>query len=49
MIAGNTYNLLKEHLIALGDSAQWVQGTVRTPVIAVDQVNVVGQTRVTKR
>jgi len=43
MIAGNTYNLLKEHLIALGDRAQWVHGTVRTPAIAVDQVNVVGQ------
>ncbi|MEA3356407.1 MAG: TldD/PmbA family protein [Candidatus Bipolaricaulota bacterium] len=43
MIAGNTYNLLREHLIALGDRAQWVHGTVRTPMIAVDQVNVVGQ------
>jgi len=43
MIAGNTYNLLKDHLIALSDSARWVHGTFNTPTIAVDAVSVVGQ------
>jgi len=43
MIAGNTYTLLKDHLIALSSAARWVHGTVHTPTVAVDQVNVVGQ------
>ncbi len=43
MIAGNTYTLLKDHLIALSNAESWVHGTLHTPVIAVDQVNVVGQ------
>ncbi len=42
MIAGNTYTLLKEHLIALSSEARWAHGTLYTPAIAVDQVNVVG-------
>ncbi len=43
MIAGNTYTLLKDHLIALSNAASWVHGTLHTPAIAIDQVNVVGQ------
>lgn len=43
MIAGNTYTLLKDHLIALGEEARWAHGILRTPTIAVDAVNVVGQ------
>ncbi len=43
MIAGNAYTLLKDHLIALSSAASWVHGALLTPVIAVDQVNVVGQ------
>jgi len=43
MIAGNTYALLKDHLIALSNAAGWAHGTLHTPAIAVDQVNVVGQ------
>ncbi len=42
MIAGNTYALLKDHLIALSNAAGWTHGTLHTPAIAVDQVNVVG-------
>ncbi len=43
MIAGNAYTLLKDHLLALGSTASWAHGTLHTPVIAVNQVNVVGQ------
>lgn len=43
MISGNTYTLLKDNLIALSSAARWAHGTVHTPAIAIDQVNVVGQ------
>ena len=43
MIAGNAYTLLKDQLIGLGNAASWAHGTLHTPVIAIDQVNVVGQ------
>lgn len=43
MIAGNTYALLKDQLIALSNAAGWAHGTLLTPAIAVDQVNVVSQ------
>ena len=43
MIAGNTYVLLKDNLIALGNSPTWVLGAVNTPPIAVDGVSVIGQ------
>jgi len=45
MIAGNTYALLKENLIALGNEASWGRGMLNTPAIAVDGVNVVGQVK----
>jgi PmbA protein len=40
MIAGNVYELLKERLLALGDRAEWLGGTMRAPALAVDGVNV---------
>ncbi|MEA1870808.1 MAG: TldD/PmbA family protein [Candidatus Bipolaricaulota bacterium] len=43
MIAGNAYTLLKDHLIALSSAARWAHGTVHTPAIAIDHVNVIGQ------
>ncbi len=43
MIAGNAYELLKDHLIGLGAETEFVHGALRTPMIAVDGVNVVGQ------
>jgi len=43
MISGNTYTLLKDNLIALGNSPTWVLGAVNTPPIAVDGVSVIGQ------
>ncbi len=42
MIAGNSYELLKDHLIGLGKETRFVHGTLSTPMIAVDNVNVVG-------
>ncbi len=42
MIAGNAYRLLKDHLIGIGKEARWTHGAILTPMIAVDQVNVVG-------
>ncbi len=44
MIAGNAYELLKDHLIALGDRAQWVYGMLHAPAIAVDGVGVASKT-----
>jgi len=43
MIAGNTYSLLKENLIALASEPIWVMGALNTPAIAVDGVSVIGQ------
>ena len=43
MISGNSYELLKDNLIALGNSPTWALGAVNTPAIAVDAVNVIGQ------
>ena len=43
MIAGNVYELLKDQLIALGDSAKWFFGIMKTPAIAVDGVGVASQ------
>ncbi len=43
MIAGNSYELLKDNLIALGNSPTWALGAVNTPLIAVNGVSVIGQ------
>jgi PmbA protein len=45
MIAGNVYDLLKNHLIAVGDRPQWanVRLALHTPPIAVDAVSVVSR------
>ena len=43
MISGNSYELLKDNLIALGNSPTWALGAVNTPAIAVGGVNVIGQ------
>jgi len=43
MISGNSYELLKDNLIALGNSPTWALGAVNTAAIAVDAVNVIGQ------
>jgi PmbA protein len=40
MIAGNTYELLKDKLVALSDRDEWVFGVLHTPAIAVDGVGV---------
>lgn len=43
MIAGNVYDLLKDQLIALSDRAEWINGIVHAPAIAVDGVGVASQ------
>ena len=43
MIAGNSYNLLKNNLIVLGNNPMWALGAVNTPAIAVGGVSVIGQ------
>ena len=43
MIAGNIYELLKEHLIGIADHAEWAFGMLRVPAIAVDRVGVASQ------
>jgi PmbA protein len=43
MIAGNAYELLKERLLALGDQAEWVHGSLLVPAVAVDGVGVASQ------
>jgi len=43
MISGNSYNLLKDGLIALGKSPMWALEAVNTPPIAVAGVSVIGQ------
>ena len=43
MIAGNVYDLLKDQLIALSDRAEWYQGILHAPAIAVDGVGVASQ------
>lgn len=43
MISGNSYDLLKDHLIGLGKETRFVHGILSTPMIAVDKVNVVGE------
>lgn len=40
MLAGNSYDLLREHLIGLGTEAEWVYGKLHSPAIAVNHVNV---------
>lgn len=42
MIAGNAYELLRDHLLALGDRPEQVYGLLSTPAIAIDAVSVVG-------
>jgi PmbA protein len=41
MVAGNVYELLKDHLLALGDRAEQVWGSLFVPAIALDGVGVV--------
>ena len=43
MIAGNIYELLKDHLIELGSEPEWVYGLFKAPPILVDGVSVVGR------
>ncbi len=43
MIAGNSYDLLKDHLIGLSKETRFVHGILSTPMIVVDKVNVVGE------
>jgi len=40
MLAGNSYELLRDHVIGFGDTAGWVYGKISCPTIAVDQVSV---------
>lgn len=40
MIAGNSYALLRDHLIGIGNDDSWVYGRVRTPSIALGDVQV---------
>jgi PmbA protein len=40
MLAGNSYDLLRHHLIGLGSHADWVYGQLHCPAIAVNNVNV---------
>jgi len=40
MIAGNSYELLREHLLGVGDDAAWVYGRVRTPSIVLGDVKI---------
>jgi len=40
MLAGNSYELLRDHLIGLGDTAEWAYGKVLCPAIAVNNVSV---------
>ena len=43
MIAGNIHDLLKDQLIALSDRAEWYNGILYAPAIAVDGVGVASQ------
>jgi PmbA protein len=43
MIAGNVYDLLRDQLIALSDRAEWYNGILHAPAIAVDGVGVASQ------
>jgi len=40
MISGNIYRLLRDHLIGVGNDAEWVFGRLRSPSLAVDRVNI---------
>jgi PmbA protein len=40
MIAGNVYDLLKDHLVALASEPEWTSGSIQTPAIVVDGVSV---------
>lgn len=40
MIAGNVYELLKDHLIAIADQPTQVYGWLQVPAIALDGVSV---------
>lgn len=40
MIAGNSYELLRDHLLGVGNDVRWVYGRVRTPSIALGDVQV---------
>ncbi len=40
MIAGNSYQLLKDHLIGLSDRSQWIYGRFRFPALALDGLHV---------
>jgi len=40
MLAGNSYELLRDHLIGIGNTAEWVFGKLSCPAIAVNHVNV---------
>jgi len=41
MISGNTYELLRDGLRALGGEPEWIHGAVHTPPVLLDGVNVV--------
>jgi PmbA protein len=43
MIAGNSYDLLRDHVIGLGNDSAWMYGRFRSPSIALDGVKVAAQ------
>ena len=43
MISGNSYDLLKDHLLGLGSNPQWFVGRLLSPSIAVDGISVVSR------
>ena len=43
MIAGNVYDLLKDHLVALSSEPEWIYGALQAPAIALDGVSVASQ------
>ena len=43
MIAGNVYELLKDHLIELGSEPEWVYGLLKSPPLLIDGVSVVSR------
>lgn len=43
MIAGNSYQLLKERLIGLGSEVEWAYGLFRAPPVLIDGVGVVSR------
>jgi len=43
MIAGNAYEVLKDHLVAIGAEAEWCHGIYRSPALLVEGVSVVSR------